>query len=119
MAFANPHIMPGDNFHVLPKLGNVRVMIDKLGDENYQPNLIPLSGGIPEPLFGDKYGDEQIACVHCDTEKNIAYLVRDNRKTPDIERLKVNIETGEVKPLGTSSNGNACKGHSSDHSEEI
>src|SRR5205823_14571507 len=66
LALVNPHIMPGDNFHVLPKLGKVLVMIDKLGDENYQPNLIPLSGGIPEPLFGDKYRDEQIACVHCE-----------------------------------------------------
>src|SRR6266571_1799756 len=96
LALVNPHIMPGDNFHVLPKLGKVLVMIDKLGDENYQPNLIPLGGGIPEPLFGNKYRDEQIACVHCDKEKNIAYFFRDNRKTPDIECLMVNLEKGDV-----------------------
>jgi len=119
LALVNPHIMPGDNFHVLPKLGKVLVMIDKLGDENYQPNLIPLNGGIPEPLFGDKYRDEQIACVHCDKEKNIAYFFRDNRKTPDIECLKVNLETDEVKSLGTSIYGNACNGVSSDHSTVI
>ncbi len=119
LALVNPHIMPGDNFHVLPKLGKVLVMIDKLGDENYQPNIIPLNGGIPEPLFGDKYRDEQIACVHCDKEKNIAYFFRDNRKTPDIECLKVNLETGEVKSLGTSIYGNACNGVSSDHSTVI
>src|SRR5207302_4267175 len=119
LALVNPHIMPGDNFHVLPKLGKVLVMIDKLGDENYQPNLIPLNGGIPEPLFGDKYRDEQIACVHCDKEKNIAYFFRDNRKTPDIECLMVNLETGEVKSLGTSIYGNACNGVSSDHSTVI
>ena len=119
LALVNPHIMPGDNFHVLPKLGKVLVMIDKLGDENYQPNLIPLNGGIPEPLFGDKYRDEQIACVHCDKEKNIAYFFRDNRKTPDIECLKVNLETGEVNSLGTSIYGNACNGVSSDHSTVI
>jgi len=101
-ALVNPHIMPGDNFHVIPKLGKVLVMIDKLGDENYQPNLIPLSGGIPEPLFGDKYRDQQLACITCDKEKNIAYFFRDNRKTPDIECLKVNLETGEVQSLGTS-----------------
>src|SRR2546428_2688291 len=119
LALVNPHIMPGDNFHVLPKLGKVLVMIDKLGDENYQPNLIPLGGGIPEPLFGNKYRDEQIACVHCDKEKNIAYFFRDNRKTPDIECLMVNLETGEVKSLGTSIYGNACNGVSSDHSTVI
>src|SRR2546422_80803 len=119
LALVNPHIMPGDNFHVLPRLGKVLVMIDKLGDENYQPNLIPLSGGIPEPLFGDKYRNEQIACVHCDKEKNIGYFFRDNRKTPDIECLRVNLETGEVKSLGTSIYGNACNGVSSDHSTVI
>src|SRR5438445_9275273 len=119
LALVNPHIMPGDNFHVLPKLGKVLVMIDKLGDENYQPNMIPLSGGIPEPLFGDKYRDEQIACVHCDKEKSVAYFFRDNRKTPDIECLKVNLETGEVNSLGTSIYGNACNGVSSTHSTVI
>src|SRR2546429_6407526 len=119
LALVNPHIMPGDNFHVLPKLGKVLVMIDKLGDENYQPNLVPLDGGIPEQLFGDKYRDEQIACVHCDKETNIAYFFRDNRKTPDIECLMVNLETGEVKSLGTSIYGNACNGVSSDHSTVI
>src|SRR5438093_4215236 len=118
-ALVNPPRMPGDNFHVLPKLGKVLVMIDKLGDENYQPNLIPLGGGIPEPLFGNKYRDEQIACVHCDKEKNIAYFFRDNRKTPDIECLKVNLETGDVKALGTSVDGNTGNGLSSDHSTVI
>src|SRR6266704_1016278 len=80
---------------------------------------IASSGGIPEPLFGNKYRDEQIACVHCDKEKNIAYFFRDNRKTPDIECLMVNLETGEVKSLGTSIYGNACNGVSSDHSTVI
>src|SRR5260370_33228536 len=58
LALVNPHIMPGDNFHVLPKLGKVLVMIDKLGDENYQPNLIHLIGGIPKQWFGDTNRDE-------------------------------------------------------------
>ena len=119
LALVNPHIMPGDNFHVLPKLGKVLVMIDKLGDENYQPNLIPLHGGIPEPLFGDKYQNEQIACVHCDKDRNIAYFFRDNRKTPDIECLRVNLATGEVKSLGTNIYGNTANGVSSDHSTVI
>src|ERR1700756_1195403 len=119
LALVNPHIMPGDNFHVLPKLGKVLVMIDKLGDENYQPNLIPITGGIPEPLFGDKYQNEQIACVHCDKDRNIAYFFRDNRKNPDIECLRVNLDTGQVKSLGTSIYGNAANGVSSDHSTVI
>src|SRR2546430_593282 len=119
LALVNPHIMPGDNFHVLPKLGKVLVMIDKLGDENYQPDLVPLVGGIHEQLFGGKDRDEQIACVYCDKETYIAYFFRVNRNTPDIECLKVNLETGDVKSLGTSIYGNTCNGVSSDHSTVI
>src|SRR5207253_11086251 len=55
LALVNPHIMPGDNFHVLPKLGKILVMIDKLGRKNYERNLIPLGGGIPEPRCGNTY----------------------------------------------------------------
>src|SRR5256885_17021415 len=52
LALVNPHIMPGDNFRVLPKLGKVLVMIDKLGDEYYQPHVIPLTGVNREPRLG-------------------------------------------------------------------
>lgn len=119
LALVNPHLMAGSNFKVLPKLGKVLVMIDKLGNENYQPCFIPLEGGIPEPVLGENYRDEQLACVHCDTEKNIAYFFRDNRKDPNIECLKVNLETRDVRSLGTSIYGNTCNGVSSDHSTVI
>ncbi|HET7404523.1 MAG TPA: prolyl oligopeptidase family serine peptidase [Candidatus Bathyarchaeia archaeon] len=118
-ALVNPHIIPGDNFHVVPKLGKILVMIDKLGNENYQPNLVPLDGGIPEPLLGDKYDGEQVACVHFDKDLNIAYFFRDNRKNPDIECLRVNLETRRVDSLGTSIYGNTCNGVNSDHSRVI
>lgn len=119
LALVNPHIMPGDNFKVFPKLGKILVMIDKLGDENYQPNLIPIDGGIPQPVFGEKYKNEQLILAHSDIEKNTAYFTRDPRKNPDFECLKVNLETGQVTSLGTSIYGNFCNGTSSDHSTVI
>ena len=54
-ALVNPHLMDGHNFYVLPKLGKVLVMMDKQGNENYQPMLSPVDGGIPQNLLGDKY----------------------------------------------------------------
>ncbi len=119
LALVNPHLMAGSNFKVLPKLGKVLVMIDEVGNENYQPCFIPLEGGIPEPVLGEEYRDQQIACVHCDTEKNIAYFFRDDRKTPNIECFRLNLENREVKSLGTSIYGNFCNGVSSDHSTVI
>src|SRR5467141_2709427 len=73
-ALVNPHLMDGHNFYVLPKLGKVLVMMDKLGNENYQPIFVPIEGGIPERSLGEKYEGEKLACVECDIETNIAYF---------------------------------------------
>lgn len=116
LALQNPHLMIGYNYHVLPKLHKILVMIDKDGNENYQPCFIPIDGGIPEPIFGDKYANEQLACVHCDTKENIAYFFRDDRKTPNIECLKVNLATLETTSLDKSIYGNYFNGANLDHS---
>src|SRR5207245_5261868 len=52
-ALVNPHLMDGHNFYVLPKLGKVLVMMDKLGNENYEPSVIAGGGGNGEPGCGD------------------------------------------------------------------
>lgn len=112
----NPHLMIGDNFVVLPELSKTLVMIDKMGNENYQPSWVPAEGGIPESVLGPIYENQQVACVHCDIEKNIAYFYNDDRKQPEQQSLRVNLETGEVTSLGRSPYGNFCNGVSSDHS---
>ena len=94
-------------------------MIDKNGNENYQPCFIPLEGGIPEAIFGTKYQDQQLACIHYDEDANIAYFYRDNRKTPDIECLKVDLKKHVETSLGTSIYGNYCAGTNKDHSRII
>jgi len=119
LALQNPHLMAGHNFYVLPKLGKILVMIDENGNENYQPCFIPIEGGIPEPFFGDKYKSQQLGCVHCDTEKNIAYFFRDDRKTPNIEALQVDLSTLNATSLGTSKYGNYFNGVNTDHSTLI
>jgi pimeloyl-ACP methyl ester carboxylesterase len=119
LALQNPHLMIGYNYYVLPKLHRVLVMIDKDGNENYQPCFIPLEGGIPEPIFGDKYQNEQLACLHCDIKMNTAYFFRDDRKTPDMECLRVNLATLETTSLGKSIYGNAFNTTNSDHSMVI
>lgn len=116
LALQNPHVMAGHNYYVLPKLGRILVMIDENGNENYQPCFVPISGGIPEPIFGDKHKNEQLACLHCDVENNIAYFFRDDRKTPDIEGLKVNLATLQATSLGKSKYGNNFNGVNKEHS---
>ena len=116
LALQNPHLMAGHNYYVLPKLSKILVMIDENGNENYQPCFIPINGGIPQPIFGNKYKNEQLGCIHCDAKKNIAYFFRDDRKTPNIEGLKVDLATLEVTSLGTSLYGNTWNGVNKNHS---
>jgi pimeloyl-ACP methyl ester carboxylesterase len=119
LALQNPHLIIGYNYCILPKLNKVLVMIDENGNENYQPCFIPLHGGIPEPIFGDKYKNQQIACIDCDTKKNIAYFFHDDRKTPNLECLRVDLATLETTSLGTSIYGNFYFGTNPTHSTVI
>jgi hypothetical protein len=119
LALQNPHLMAGYNYYVLPKLQKVLVMIDENGNENYQPCFVPIQGGSPEPIFGDRYKNEQVACVHCDAEKNVAYFFRDDRKTPNIECLKVDLKTLEITSLGTSIYGNYFNGANANNTKVI
>jgi pimeloyl-ACP methyl ester carboxylesterase len=116
LALQNPHLMGGHNYYVLPKLRKVLVMVDEDGNENYQPCFIPVSGGIPDSIFGERYKNEQLACLYCDVERNTAYFSRDDRKTPNMESLKVDLSTLEVTSLGKSIYGNAFNGVNRDHS---
>ncbi len=117
LALQNPHLMTGESFVVFPEIEKILVMIDNNGDENYQPSFIPLGGGIPEPLYGDTYRGQKLACIHFDRKANVAYFYHDNRKTPDTGCLKVNLQNLEQTSLGTSIYGNYCAGASKDHSK--
>jgi acetyl esterase/lipase len=119
LALQNPHLMNGESFVVFPDLDKILVMIDNNGDENYQPNFIPVEGGIPEPILGKKYQNQQLACTHYDRDANIAYFYRDDRKTPNIECLRVDLQSLGESSLGTSIYGNYCAGTNKDHSKVI
>src|SRR3954468_15940995 len=74
IALQNPELIGGYVFYVFPKLGKILVMIDKDGDENYQPMVIPMTGGIPEPAFGDFFANYRVHFLDRDVENNIVYL---------------------------------------------
>src|SRR6266436_4182465 len=49
IAVQNPELMEAEVFALFPRLDKLLLMLDRDGDEHYQPMLIPLEGGIPEP----------------------------------------------------------------------
>jgi dipeptidyl aminopeptidase/acylaminoacyl peptidase len=119
IALQTPHHIGGESFFVFPKLGKILVMLDRDGDENYQPTFIPIEGGIPEPIFGDRFKNQQTSIAHCDIDRNTCVMGLDPRTNPNIESFLVNLETRELTSLGTSLYGNYPDGVNEDYSKVV
>jgi pimeloyl-ACP methyl ester carboxylesterase len=94
-------------------------MIDKDGDEKYQPMWIPMVGGFPEPAFDNYFANYQVYLGHCDREKHIAYLIAGSRSEAKYEAYQVNVETGEMVKVSESTYGAWPSSQSEDHSQVI
>ena len=102
IALQNPHLIDGESFFVFPGLNKILVMIDKDGDENYQPMSIPLEGGFPEPAFGDYFENYRVHCGHCDPRNQLAYFIAEPREEQMVRSFLTNLATGEVHKMGES-----------------
>lgn len=96
LALQNPSLMDGPSFVIYPKLGKILVMLDHNGDENYQPMLIPIEGGLPEPAFGDRLKDYKITVNQTDPPNNLVYFAAESRTTSIGRVYKANLATGEM-----------------------
>ena len=74
IALQNPHLIGGHSYHVFPKTGKILVMLDKDGDENYQPMLIPVTGGYPEPSFNNFFENYRVHLGLCHSKNQICSL---------------------------------------------
>ncbi|MGQ9490541.1 MAG: prolyl oligopeptidase family serine peptidase [Anaerolineae bacterium] len=119
IALMTPELLGGKPFFVFPDLGKVLVMIDRNGDENYQPHFVPLEGGIPEPVFGDRFAGQQLVCQHCDPERNLAFFSVDPRTDPVHRSFLAELATLEVTDLGGSLYGNFYVGANPDYSQIV
>jgi pimeloyl-ACP methyl ester carboxylesterase len=119
IALQNPTLIEGEPFFVFPGLGKILVMIDRDGDENHQPMLVPPDGGIPEPVFGSRFHGQQVFCSHADPERNLAVLQVDPRTDPLAQTYLANLETRELTDLGRSLYSNWYMGHNDDYSKII
>ena len=115
IALQNSHLIGGQSFYVFPKLGKVLVMIDKDGDENYQPMSIPMEGGFPEPTFNNFFAQHRVHLGECDAEKGIVYLGADRRDKPVIETYRGDQKTGKLTKIAESPYGIGVGAHTKDH----
>jgi pimeloyl-ACP methyl ester carboxylesterase len=119
IALQNPHLMSGDSFVVLPELDSILVMIDQDGDENYQPTLIPIDGGFPEPIFGEQFADHRVMAGNADLERNIVYFVAESRQESLSRAYRANLATGEITQLSQSRYGGWPAGRNEQHTRTL
>ncbi len=119
LALQNPSLMGGQPYYVFPRLGSILVMVDQNGDENYQPMLIPIDGGFPEPAFGDRFADDRVECMHCDPERDIAYVVAGGRHAQRFRAYQADLATRTLRELGESRWGCYVDGVDEEHTRAI
>ena len=116
IALQNPHLIGGESFYAFPALGKILVMIDRDGDENYQPMLIPLDGGFPEPAFDNFFAAYRTHLVKCDGRKGIVYLDAERRDQALQETYRGDLKTGKLTKIAESEFGLVPSSHKKDHS---
>jgi len=117
IALQNPHLIGGYSFYAFPELDKILVMIDSDGDENYQPMLIPLDGGFPEPAFNNFFAKYRVHLGECDREKAVVYLLAERRDKPLQETYRGDLKTGKLTKIAESEWGFGVSDHSADHSK--
>ena len=114
IALQNQHLIGGNSFYVYPELDKILVMIDNDGDENYQPMLIPLEGGFPEPAFNNFFAKYRVNIGECDREKGTVYLSAERRNKAWVELYRGDLKTGKLTLIAESTFGYFTSDYSRD-----
>ena len=117
IALQNPHLIGGLSFCVFSKLKKILVMIDKDGDENYQPMLIPLEGGFPEPSFDNFFASYRVHLGECDAEKGLVYFGAERRDIAMLETYRGDLKSGKLTKIAEYPFGLGVAAHSKDHNK--
>jgi pimeloyl-ACP methyl ester carboxylesterase len=119
IALHNPHLVGGYPFYVFPDFGRILVMLDRDGDERYQPRLIPLDGGYPEPAFEDRLAGYRVHLTKVDGEAGIVYFNAEAETERLTSAFRGNLCTDELVKLGSSPWGSWVAGASEDHAQVV
>ncbi len=117
IALQNPHLIGGLSFYAFSKLNKVLVMIDRDGDENYQPMLIPAEGGYPAPAFNNFFAEYRVHLGECDSEQGIVYLGAERRDKPMIETYRGDLKSGKLTKIAEYQFGLGVAAHNKDHTK--
>jgi esterase/lipase len=119
IALQNPHLIDGDSFVVFPTLEKILVMLDQDGDENYQPMFIPISGGYPEPAFGDTFLKHSVIAGGADLDKNIILLIAQSRTESLFKSYLADLAAGELTKISKGRFGMIPQGSNKTHDKFV
>ena len=119
LALQNPDLVDGYSYYVFPQLGQILVMTDRDGDENYQPMLIPRQGGFPEPAFDNYFAKYRVHLAGCDKKKNVVYLLAERRDVQMLETYRGDLRTGKLTKLAEGPWGFQPAGYKKNHSQSL
>jgi pimeloyl-ACP methyl ester carboxylesterase len=102
IALQNPHLIGGDSYAVFKDIGKILVMIDRDGDENYQPMEIPLTGGFPVPAFNNFFENTRCHLGSVDAEQNLCVILAESREEGMLRTYLCHVEDGEVEEIYAS-----------------
>ncbi len=119
IALQNPELIGGYSYYVFPNVGKILVMIDNNGDENYQPMLIPLEGGFPEPAFDNFFAAYRAHLALCDPENNAVYFSAERRDKPVSEAYRGELLSNQLTKLAESEWGAYPSAYSDDHNKVL
>lgn len=104
LALQNPELVGTHPYLVFPELGQIVVMVDQDGDENYQPMRIPMDGGYPEVIFPE-LENTRVHIVKERREANTLYLAVDSREEALHTAYRADIAAGRLEKLAESTWG--------------
>jgi dipeptidyl aminopeptidase/acylaminoacyl peptidase len=119
LALQNPELVTGYSFYALPDLGRIVVMIDSDGDENYEPYVVPLEGGFPEPLAEESFRGRRTGLLDVDPKMSIAYFNVQEREESRIAAVRVDLAGGAVEELASSPYGAFVVAWTPDHERVV
>lgn len=96
IALQNPHLIDGRSFVIFPQLGKILIMLDQDGDESYQPMVIPIDGGYPEPIFGDAFAQHSVFAYEPDLDKNDIFFIAQSLTESLIKSYRADLGAGEL-----------------------
>jgi pimeloyl-ACP methyl ester carboxylesterase len=117
IAMQNPKLVDGRSFFVFPGLDKILVMLDHDGDENFQPMLIPIEGGFPEPAFNGYFENQRLHLCECDIDRNVVYFRAERRDKPIQIVYRCNLQTKAIEKLAESQWEPIPSGILEDHSK--